>query len=199
MVAFDAVGPSSSGTHSATTPLTWTHTPVGTPTAILIGVTTFTGATNKVTSVTYGGNACSLIGFSESGGTAAAGGIALYGLLAPPSGAQTISVAFTGAASTTGGSISFTGPVSGFGTPLITNSVSSTSVSGSVGGTASGGMIGAVACQGSGTAGFAGSNSITVRYAVNVSASTAADNSVGGTVPSAGGSQTGGQLGPRRG
>ena len=180
-VAFDAAG---GGVHATATPLTWTHTPVAAPTDILVGVTSYTGSTNTVTGVTYGGVTCALLAYINSGGITS-GGIALYYLANPPVGAQSVSVAFTGAADTIGGSVSFTGGGSS-GAAVTGTAADQSSVSASVPGTTTGGMICAVACFGSsGT--FSGTNSVAVRWSLNVSANTASDNAVGGTVVSTGG------------
>lgn len=184
MVAFDAVGPSASGTSSSTTPLTWAHVNGGSATAILIGVTTHTGTTNAVTSVTYGGQACSLLAFIASGATNA-GGIALYYLNSPPTGSNTVSVAFTGAGLTIGGSISVTAS-GGIGSVFTANPATVTSASVSVTNTTTGGMIVTVACEGSGGT-FAGTNSVTKQWGLIGDNTSAADNAVGGTVPSTGG------------
>lgn len=195
-VAFDAVGPAGGGGKNTTngtnsSPFTWTHTPVGTPTDVLIGVSTGGGSANTVTGVTYGGVTCSLVGsWVESGLTQAAGGQALYWCSAPPAGAQTVSVSYTGTFTMIGGSISFTGGGGGLGTSVSANPTStSSSISASVSNTTTGGMIGCVTCfgGGSGSGTFSGTNSVTVRYADVVNTISAAGNSCGGTVASTGG------------
>lgn len=184
-VAFDSVGPSSAGTSSSTTPLTWTHTPSGTPTAVVIGGTSFSGASNLISAVTYGGASCSLLSFVSAGSN---GGMAAYIKSSPAAGAQTVSETFSGAADTIGGSMSFTGS-SGNGTAVTATSTGASSLSVSVPSTTTGGMIAAAAAYGGGTGSgtFSGTNSVTVRYALNGGTSSQADNSAGGTVPSTGG------------
>lgn len=190
-VAFDAVGPSggtgaSSGTPTppSTSPLTWTHVLGSSANAIIIGVTSGNGGTNLVTGVTVGGQACTLLGYVASGGITA-GGIALYYLLNPPTGSQTVSAAFTGTAAVIGGSVSYTG-VGSIGSPVTNIAVSSGSVTASVPSTTTGGMISAAACVGTVTT-FAGTNSVTLRWNLTGDSSTAADNACAGDVASTGG------------
>ena len=91
-VAFDAVGPTSAGTAFTTSPGTWTHVNGGN--GIFVGVTIFTGSSNTVTGVTYGGVTVPLVAFIVSGTGGTAGGVALYGLIGPtcPTGSNTVSV-----------------------------------------------------------------------------------------------------------
>lgn len=186
-VAFDAVGPAGgAGTNSATTPLAWTHICGGSATAIVIGVTSFSGSSNLVTGVTYGGQTCTLLTYQVSG-TAGAGGIALYYLGSPPTGSNTVSVAFTGGGDTIGGSISATGS-SGHGTVFSSpNNGSTTSFTQSVTGTTTGGMIVSVACFGGGGTSFSGTNGVTLQFSRLVSVNSASDSACGGTVVSTGG------------
>lgn len=189
-VAFDAAG---GGVNSATSPLTWTHTPVGTPTAIIVGATSFATNANTVTAVTYGGVSMASLGYIASGSGGTHGGIALYYLASGiPAGAQTVSVTSTGGGDTIGGSVSFTGS-SGHGTAVTANSASgANSQTVVVSSTTAGGMIATVCCFGGDTSGssFSGTNSVTVRYQDNASTNSSSDNSAGGTVASAGGNQT---------
>lgn len=189
-VAFDAVGPSSSGaggtTGSLTSPLTWTHTNNGN--AIVVGCTSYTGSANTITGVTYGGVALTFLGFVQ-GGSGGAGGIALYGKVGGlPTGANTVSVAFTGGGNVNAGSISFTGAGS-LGTAVTAaSSGSAASVTCSVANTTTGGMIAAAASYGGTQLNtFSGTNSVTVRWQHPGTTNTGADNGVGGTVASTGG------------
>lgn len=188
-VAFDAVGPAGgAGTASATTPLTWTHINGGN--AIIIGVTTFTGTTNAVTSVTYGGVSVPFLGFIPSDNSTG-GGIALYGLQGAtvPSGSNTVSVAFTGANNTIGGSVSY----SGAGSLSAATTNYGTATGGVFTSTAivthTGGILTAAACYGT-TGGTWGVTSGSLRWSHNTSASTAADNAGAGDIASTGASQT---------
>ena len=184
-VAFDAVGPSSAGTGSATSPLTWTHTCAAGATELMVGATIFTGSTNVITAVTYNSVSMSLVGFTQSG-AGGAGGVAMYHLANPSSGANTVSVTFTGGNNTNAGSMSFTGS-SGLGT-AVTNTANAASVSASVAGTTTGGMVAAACCYG-GTAiiTITGTNSVTTQWEHNGTTNSGADNGAGGTVASTGG------------
>jgi hypothetical protein len=187
-VAFDAVGPSSAGAASATSPLTWTHVNGGN--GILVGVTIFNGGTNTVTAVTYGGVTVPVLGFIPSDNSTA-GGVALYGLVGGtcPTGSNTVSIAFSDAANHNAGSISVAGAGS-LGT-AVTGFASAGSVTASVTGTTVGGLIVAACCYGgTALATITGTNSVTTQWEHNGSTSSGADNGAGGTVASAGGTQT---------
>lgn len=72
-------------------PISYTHTPVGTPTGVAVAVAWYTGATCVViSSVTYGGNAMTLA--SSQIVTGQSQTVAIYGLANPPAGAQTVVV-----------------------------------------------------------------------------------------------------------
>lgn len=103
-VAFDAVGPNSSGAHAmSVSSVSWTHTPSGTPTAVAVGATNNSG---KTATSTYGGTSTSGGGTANQGSSIAV----LKGLANPASGAQTVAVTFS-ASVTDGycGSITVTG------------------------------------------------------------------------------------------
>jgi hypothetical protein len=189
-VTFDAVGPGTAGTASSATPLTWSHTCVATASAILVAVTTFTGSVNAVTGVTYGGVPCSLLKFQASN-NGPGGGIALYYLDTQggmPTGKNTVSAAFTGAADTIGGSVSASGS-GGHGAVVTGVAANQASVSASVPNTITGGLIVACACFGGGAGGgsLSGTNSVTAQWSRIVSTNSAADNAAEGTVASTGG------------
>ncbi len=76
--------------------ITWTHTPVGTPTAVAVIVSGgFYGET--ITSVTYGGAAMTLQDRADNAGGGGAGSYAaIYGLANPAAGAQTVNVQLAG-------------------------------------------------------------------------------------------------------
>lgn len=185
-VAFDAVGPSSSGTGSATSPLTWTH--VNSGNGILVGTTIFNGSTNTVTAVTYGGVSVPFLGF-VSGGSGGAGGVALYGLVGPtcPTGSNTVSMSFSDGANHNAGSISVSGAGS-LGTAVTGTGTNTASVTASVSGTTTGGLIVAAGSYGGSSLNtFSGTNGVTVRWQHPGSGNTGSDNGVGGTVASTGG------------
>jgi hypothetical protein len=96
-VAFDAS--SESAEFTTTSPATFTHTPVGTPAGVVVGVVQADDPNAFVTGVTYGGTAMELVGVAEdtSGEESV---VNLYFLGAGiPAGAQTVSIAHTGTAS----------------------------------------------------------------------------------------------------
>lgn len=100
-VAFDAV--SSAVISVAGTSLSWTHTPVGTPSLAVVGVTIRKNA--SVTALTYGGTAMTFIRQDTSGNATTE----LWRLINPPTGAQTVSVTISAAQNFAGGAITFTG------------------------------------------------------------------------------------------
>lgn len=185
-VAFDA---SATGTHGTTTPLSWTHTLGGSADAIVVAVDNAGSGTNNVTSVTIGASNINipLIGIeSNTGGSFTA----FYGLISPPTGAQTVKVNFTGTPSDMlGGSVSFTG-AGGFSATVGTQTggASQTSDTIAVSNTTTGGMV-VVSCAFGGspnpfaTTGSGG----TIRVNNAVSSTFAGDNLAVGTYPSTGG------------
>lgn len=89
-VAFDAVStltPTTSSTPS------WTHTPVGTPTAVAVCFAVVDNSGKTVSSVTYGGAACSLVKSQTNGGPWTS---YIYALASPASGPQTVAVTWSG-------------------------------------------------------------------------------------------------------
>lgn len=91
-VAFDAF--SENGSNSTADPISWTHTPVGTPRGVLVFVNQNSTGLNDLDGVTYGGVAMSAVSSSPlfgSGGEPAT----IYGFFLGsgiPTGAQTVSV-----------------------------------------------------------------------------------------------------------
>lgn len=198
-VGFDAVGPAGGGgavTSTGVTPLTWAHINSAATNAILVGVNYRTGTTPQTTSIGYGSGPVALarLGTVPSGNVGG-GGIELWGALgtstALPTGSNTVSVAFTGGtgAAVCGGSVTLTG--AGSFKTAVTNFDAGpvTTVSISVTSTTSGNMIFATACEGNGSAVFATTSPGTQRWAVNGDSTAGADNTVGGTWPSPGGTQ----------
>lgn len=94
-VVFDAVGPNSGGKHATSvSSISWTHTPVGIPTAVAVAISLTKSVSNTaITSVTYGGVTVSLA-VSKNDNTTNAVRAAIFGLASPPSGAQTVVVNF---------------------------------------------------------------------------------------------------------
>ena len=92
-VAFDAQ--STSGVAGSGGPTySWTHTPVGTPTAVGVWITSYNGATGFTpTGVTYGGSSMTL---ALTGSGSLNDLDTLYCLTSPPSGAQTVVITFGG-------------------------------------------------------------------------------------------------------
>lgn len=180
-VGFDAVGPSSAGKTSTTSPSSWTHTAAGSNVAILagFGYGHASGADGTV-SVTCDGNAMSQVAQVKNNNTTA-GGTWLYGIAAQASGAHTIVITITGgAASLTleSGSLSYTGAgntfATAFGTPVT--AFGDSSVSGTqtvtVSGTTAGNMVAGLGSIGTGNI----TNPATSRWAANFSNSNGAGN-----------------------
>jgi hypothetical protein len=182
-VTFDAAGPSSAGTGFTTSPGTWTHVNGGN--GILVGVTVFTGSTDTVTAVTYGGVALASLGFAAVGGSV--GGISFWGLTGPtcPTGSNTVSVTVSdGTNNHNAGSISVSAAGT-LGTVFSNSATTGTSLGVTVNGTTTGGLIVSVCCNGSGGTITIGTG--TRQWMHLGSTSSGADNGAGATVPSAGG------------
>lgn len=94
-VAYDAVS-SQQHTSAAANPDTWTHTPAGTPRGVIVAFSQANLTTSNVTGITYGGQALSLVG-TVAIDTLGEPGMAETWFLGTglPTGAQTISVAFS--------------------------------------------------------------------------------------------------------
>jgi len=84
----------------------WTHTPSGAPSKVFILIS-YSNSSDSISAVTYGGNAMSLVGTVTNPTSTYVS--AIYGLLSPPTGAQTASVTFGTTARSRGGAISVTG------------------------------------------------------------------------------------------
>jgi Tfp pilus assembly protein PilV len=130
-VTFDAA---SSAMSSPTNALTWTHTPVGTPSLVVVGVMLAdTGAT--VSTVTYGGTALTLIRSTVNGSLAKTW---LYRLASPPAGAQTVIVILSAADRKVAGAITVTGsdtatPISNHAGAIGTSTTPSVTVTSAAG------------------------------------------------------------------
>lgn len=105
-VAFDAVGPGASGTGT----VSWTHTPVGTPRAILVGIVQLTTAADQVTGVTYGAVAMTEVALSPLIKASGETNTVYYYFLGAsvPTGPQTVEFTVSGSATKAGNSISYT-------------------------------------------------------------------------------------------
>lgn len=103
-VVFDAASLSTNVTGAGGN-WSWTHTPVGTPTGVAIGVGIF--ASGGVTGVTYGGVTCtqSVIATTAANDE----DMVVYTLANPPSGPQTVVVATTGFVAGQGCAVTVTG------------------------------------------------------------------------------------------
>lgn len=194
-VTYDAVGPAGGGGANGTaTPLEWAH--VNSGNCVVVAATSDTGTSNLVTGVTYGGVTLPFLKFVISNNSVY-GGIALYGGVSGvagvgtlPTGSNTVSVAFTGAASTIGGSVSAASAGS-LGTP-VSNYGAAGNMSVTVPGTTSGGLVVVAGCEGATGGTWGGSNGVALRWSRNVASDSGADNAGGGTVASAVGDQTAG-------
>jgi len=104
-VAFDAFSDTTAGTGN----LSWTHTPVGTPRAIIVFVVQNV-AGNEISSVTYGGTAMSPVIGSPNNKAANEDGIVYCYFKGDsiPTGPQTVTVTVSGASVKTPGAISLT-------------------------------------------------------------------------------------------
>jgi hypothetical protein len=103
-VAFDAVGPGATG--SSVTSITWTHTPVGTPSAV--GVWFGGYLTAGTLSATYGGTTMTAGTFYGQGPFSSSSAQS-FGLANPSSGAKTVVITCTNSAYLSGSSITVTG------------------------------------------------------------------------------------------
>lgn len=101
-VAFDAV---STASQVSGTSISWTHTPSGTPTKVFACIGHFDN-TDTISSVTYGGNAMTLVASVVNTSSEVA---SIYALASPPSGAQTMEVTMGSSTLINARGISFTG------------------------------------------------------------------------------------------
>lgn len=110
---------------SATLATSWSHTVAssGANTFVLIGFnqSVSTNASDTGSTVTYGGQACSLVTESLVGISTTRARAAIYSIVNPPTGAQTVSVTSTGTGTKTrvsGQSVAYSG-VASLGTPAV--------------------------------------------------------------------------------
>ena len=101
-----ALNVASAGTNTTTSPLTWSHTCTGSNLVLIVAVgCRAIGA--SISTPTYNGVSMTLLGSQR---TMTASVVALYYLLNPAAGSNTISVAFGGtSANCNGGAVSWTG------------------------------------------------------------------------------------------
>jgi len=188
-VAFDAVGPSSTGTTSATSPLTWTHVCGASATDLVVGATydkaTDTGGTM---SATYNGVSMTSLGVWHTGG-GTAGFLQMWYMSFPPTGSHSVSITFTNAPSgVNAGSISFTGGGARSSVQNATSSGAQTNPTLTFTGSTSGNMV--VACVGAGST-VTQAGSFTQRYnTTSGSGAAGAGFTAGATIASPGGSTT---------
>lgn len=175
VVAFDAVGPSSAGASStASTALSWSHTCTGSNRLLVVGVTVgISSGTPTITGVTYAGVAMTSVG-KINANNGSFGFVQLFQLVAPSTGANTVSVTATATPATMeGGSVSFTGvnqsvPMAA----AVTAAGSSTTPSATVTGTTAGNIVVDAACCGSAFS----ADTQTLRWRTNVNGNTGGGN-----------------------
>jgi hypothetical protein len=93
-IAYDASSQGSGGSN----PVSWTHTPVGTPKGVFVGITEHETLSDDVTGVTYGGVALTKVdGLTVDSGEDGTAQVWYRGS-GIPTGAQTVSIALSGAA-----------------------------------------------------------------------------------------------------
>jgi len=145
-VSYDA---GSSVGFEASSSASWTHTPVGTPTAVFVFVSWTGYPTNPstVSGVTYGGQAMTAVPSSQANndtfqGTTYRGSVQGFYLNNPPSGPQTVAVTFSSASYGRAGATTVTGPVATtpYGTPA-TASGSNSLPSATVGSSTAGNLV----------------------------------------------------------
>lgn len=106
-----AVDTATSATANSGTSLSWTHTGAASPSNYLAVVGCYVAPTGAgdITSVTYGGQAMTLIAAQTAGGGTAER-VSLYGIINPPVGSQTVQINFAGTVGlVSAGAITFTG------------------------------------------------------------------------------------------
>lgn len=101
-VVFDAA--STAGQESGTSAKSWTHTPVGTPTKVLVFFNYYSDpATDQPTSVTYGGTSMTLVDSTSASGDF------VYALANPAAGAQTVVINLDNPVNINAFALTFTG------------------------------------------------------------------------------------------
>jgi hypothetical protein len=189
-VYVDAVG--GGVTTAGAGPLTWAHVNALAANGIVVGVNYRSGTSPEATAVTYGGVALSRLGTVPSGNVGP-GGIDLWGRIGGlPTGSNTVSVTFSGGAgnNTTGGSVSFVGANTFSAVQTYFDAGPVASITKNFLGSIAGNVIVAAACEGNGSAVFATNSPGTQRWSILGDSAGGADNTVGGTWASPGGTQS---------
>jgi hypothetical protein len=132
-IAFDAAA---SQAVTSASPITWTHTTTGSNRVLFIGVDLQIPLGGSISGATYNGTAMTLIiSTTGSNGVSNSSFIdSIFYLIAPATGANTVSVTFTGSgASGVGGSISLTGvdqsiPLDSFGCAIFSSGTPSNTI-----------------------------------------------------------------------
>jgi hypothetical protein len=152
MVAFDAVGPSSSGAKLSpgAGPLTWSHTVSGTNTLLLVWIGCDDDATT-VSAVTYGGVAMTKVGATIHTNADASGWLMLYKLVGAAAGTATVSVTFSASSIIEAASMSFNGAdqSTGIATPATPTTGFTATATMAVASNTNGNIIASAACAGS--------------------------------------------------
>jgi len=188
-VAFDAVGPSSSGSSWASgTAHTWTHVCGASANALVLFISIDGEAVGAITyTVTYNGAAMTKVIEVASGGSGkTAGVIALFTLLNPATGSNTVSVTTGTNQNQHAGSISFTG-ASSFSTATTAATTSGASQSVTVSSTTTGGMVTAGVTDGNDSIAFTTGTS---RFVTSQAGGNAAVQCGGATIASTGAGTT---------
>ena len=160
-VAFDAVGPGATGQTSASSPISWTHTPAGTPTVVLVAVNvamTGAGTAPNAGTATYGGTPMTSLGQAQSNSVWTYGYIEVFALANPGAGAKAVSVTPSPNAGTVtgyvGGSITWTGTgttaVTAYGAAKLTNQGNAGTATATHAGTSTDNRVAVFAGDGSG-------------------------------------------------
>lgn len=179
-VAFDAVGPSSSGQTGTTSTISWTHTAVASGVALIVGLGYgHATGTDGTLAVTCDGTAMTLLAKIDNDnqtGASSGGLTALYGIANRASGAHAIAVTITGGPGSNtleAGSASYSGAdtSSPFGT-AVTAFGNTAAPAVTVTGTAASSMVAGVASLGTGNL----TNPATSRWTANFSNSNTAGN-----------------------
>lgn len=171
-VLFDAVGPSSAGSSS----LTWSHTNSGANRLLIVAIACSNDAT---ATATYNGVSMSSVAKRTSNNDVGAGFAQMFSLIAPSTGANTVSISITVGSCVTfeGGSVSFTSvnqttPISNTNTAFGNSTPASVTVTSAVGN-----MTIDVACGGHT---FTASNT-TNRWRLNINNDSGAGNAAQST------------------
>lgn len=184
-----AIDSNDTGHHSTTSPLTWSFTNTA-GNKVLVGIEVTNSGTTppSISSVTYGGQTMTLQKSVTYASGASSNLTAIYALDNAPTGANTVSISFSGASSIDciAGAQSMTG-ADGIGTTASnTGGAASTVATVTLSTTTNGSLIFTMA--GTGTHFNSANSPQTSEFILNVSTSTSGDNGAAGTIPGTGGS-----------